>query len=106
MPVLCLIIAMLPNLKELYLGGSRMISFPFFRDFDNRFNWDNPNISRLASLLSGKLTHLELFNFEIAGCPCDFCLNEPPVCHIVEYFPNLEWLPVCQGRIYSEESFL
>jgi hypothetical protein len=100
MAVLCLIIAMLHNLKHLYLGASRLVSFPFFRDvYDDQIemNWNIPNLHRLANLMSGKLTRLELSNFEFCDCPC---VPHPDTCPVGEYFPDLQWLSVSTSTIW------
>lgn len=101
MPVLCLIVAMLPNLKHLYLGGSRWISFPFFRHVHEYSAWESPNMTCLADLLGGKLERLELSNFELCFCPC---VPRPWTCPVAKYFPKLRWLAMSTSVIDWNES--
>ncbi|KAH6864934.1 hypothetical protein BKA58DRAFT_462398 [Alternaria rosae] len=93
--LLSLVTTMLPNLQELYLGGSILYNFPFlqalFTSNSSLFPAHNPDLSPLLSLFSHKLTVLELPNdFRIA--PSSQSDYRGSVHGIPRYFPELRTL--------------
>ncbi|KAF1848622.1 uncharacterized protein K460DRAFT_364617 [Cucurbitaria berberidis CBS 394.84] len=116
-PLLCLLIALLPHLKELYLGGSSLCNFPLFRNMlpalddinglqipfllTQISNWDHPNLSCVMNMLSSRLTVLELPNdFRISTNANAWQVAEAR--GIPTYFPELRRLILPSNAVVSK----
>jgi hypothetical protein len=116
--LLTLLLAMLPCMKELYLGGSMLLNFPLFRDLlptldDKEYledlgsvgvysNWDNPNLTCITAMLGYKLTVLELPNHFRLITETPWWFSED-VQSISQYFPNLQWLSLPFEAVEQDE---
>lgn len=105
--LLCLLFTMLPQLDELYLGGSILLNFPLFRDmipneqkdpdepeYLIRPDWAaGPDLSWITTLIGPKLTALEL-PLDLRRMPASDLWEPLSISQLPQHFPNLRWLSI------------
>ena len=98
--LLALLLTMLPQLEQLYLGGSILLNFPLFRhmipdETDTDFakpDWsDGPDLTWVVTLFGPKLTALEL-PIDLRRTPEANVWTPLSISQLTKYFPNLRWL--------------
>ena len=99
--LLSLVLTMLPNLQELYLGGSILYNFPFLQPLlyhSSLFPAHTPDLGPLLPLFSHKLTVLELPN-DFRTSPSSGSNHRGSVHSIPKYSPSLRTLMLPSDNI-------
>ncbi|KAF2631476.1 hypothetical protein BU25DRAFT_418270 [Macroventuria anomochaeta] len=100
--LLGLLLTMLPQLEQLYLGSSILLNFPLFRNMipnETDTDWtkpdwaDGPDLTWVMSLIGPKLTSLEL-PIDLRRTPEANIWMPLSISQLPKYFPNLRWLSI------------